>query len=79
MATQFETLLNFCPLVNITNSLYIMGYGVAYDVTHCLVADSLIRFWYCHPIPMEIKYCIYAKLKQYPRNLKLANMCVLCV
>ena len=48
-----------------------MGYGVAYDVENCLVlvADSLIRFWYCHSIPMEIKYRAYANLKQYPITL----------
>ena len=37
-----------------------MGYGVAYDVENCFVADSLIRFWYCYSIPMEIKYRAYA-------------------
>ena len=64
MATHFENFIY--PLINITNS---MGYGEACDVENCIVADSLIRFWYCHSIPMEIKYRAYANLKQCPVTL----------
>ena len=41
----------------------VMGYGVTYDA---IVTNSLIRFLYCHPIYMEIKYHTHANLKQYP-------------
>ena len=63
MATHFENFILSSDKISLT--LYnVMGYGLVYglvyDVKNCLVADSLIRFWYCHPIPMEIKYRTYA-------------------